>query len=159
MENVKQFTHAYSQVPWRRQLQMIIWFLLVLVTIALVAGVYLNITARAVTSGSNIQRMEQDIETIQRTNADLESALADLRSIDSMEKRAKNMGFEVPDPGRVLYFEVPGYIGRQEAILAPTRIQAVAPAVVLPKVYTESLVDWFKDNVISAIDISGVTQP
>jgi cell division protein FtsL len=159
MKNVKQVTQAYSQVPWRRELQVIIWFLLILVAVALVAGVYLNITARAVTSGSNIQKMQNDIETLQRTNTDLETTLAELRSIDVMEKRAKDMGFEVPDPGRVSYFEVPGYMARHEVVLAPTRVQAVAPAVVMPRVYTESLVDWFKDNILSAIEFSGGTQP
>ncbi len=46
MERVYGLTQAYSQAPWRKQLQLIGIFLVVLVFFALVAGIYLSVTAR-----------------------------------------------------------------------------------------------------------------
>ncbi len=42
MDGVRQLTQAYSQAPWRKQLQILGLFLLVVVLAALVAGIYLK---------------------------------------------------------------------------------------------------------------------
>src|SRR5665647_1003448 len=58
MENIHQLTHAYSQAPWRKQMYMIGVILLILVSTAIVAGIYLNVTARAAAVGRQIQEMQ-----------------------------------------------------------------------------------------------------
>ena len=83
-ENIVQ---AYRQSPWRIQLQVVGLFLLLLVMIALVAGIYLNVTARAATIGRRIQEMQFEIQVNQRLNADL--AIIDKRR--SAPNQAKAM--------------------------------------------------------------------
>ena len=58
MENIHQLTQAYSQAPWRKQMYMIGVILLVLVSAAIIAGIYLNVTARAAAVGRQIQEMQ-----------------------------------------------------------------------------------------------------
>jgi hypothetical protein len=53
MDRVQSLTQAYSQAPWRKQMQIIGLFLLVLVLTALV-GIYLSVTARAAAVGRDL---------------------------------------------------------------------------------------------------------
>ena len=63
MEHVSRFTkQAYSQAPWRSQTQLIVVFMLVVVTTALVAFIYLNTTAQAATIGRQIQEMQVNLD-------------------------------------------------------------------------------------------------
>src|SRR6185436_17622358 len=75
-----QIIHAYRQAPWRVQRQWIGAFLLAVIGVAMVAALYLDVTARAAVAGREIQEMRKEITTIQRENADLETQLADLTS-------------------------------------------------------------------------------
>ncbi|RPI34461.1 MAG: hypothetical protein EHM70_02780 [Chloroflexota bacterium] len=147
MESVRRLTQAYSLAPWRKQLQVIVFFLLILVLFALVAGIYLNVSARAVTLGHEIQNLQNDIEDYERSIADLETQLALLRSTSAMEERASDMGFRPAGPDDITYLSVPGYLGRQEAVLAPPPGPSAVGATVISPAYTESLIDWLKDTV------------
>ena len=110
MENVQQFRQAYLQAPWRRQLQIALTFLLVLISVAIVAYIYLSVTTRAAAVGREIQYMqvqmagyhgltEQDtgsmpIEELKQNIANLESQLGQLTSFEVMDERAKELGLE-----------------------------------------------------------------
>ena len=72
MEQVKQFKQAYSQTPWRKQLQVIGAFLLVVVVSALVAGIYLSVTSQAATLGRQIQDMQIRMDGSQRLDLSAE---------------------------------------------------------------------------------------
>ena len=148
MENVKRLTQAYSQAPWRKQLQYIVFFLLLLVMGAVVAGVYLNVTARAVTVGQEIQVMLKEIDALKRTNADLETTLAFLTSTSTMEQRARELGYQPVDPDKLLFVVVPGYPGRQEANLAPPAQPAVVSGSDFSPAFTESLLEWLETNIL-----------
>ena len=58
MKKDKQLTQAYSQAPWRKQMYMIGVILLFLVCAAIIAGIYLNVTALAAAMGRQIQEMQ-----------------------------------------------------------------------------------------------------
>src|SRR4030042_4797331 len=103
MQNVKNITQAYSQAPWRKQVQWIGAFLLVPVFLWLIAALYLDVTARAATIGREIQNLQVgqvelvnvlpdqenlSIEELKRRNADLQTQLAYLLSEKTMQKRA-----------------------------------------------------------------------
>lgn len=148
MENVKRLTQAYSQAPWRKQLQYIVSFLLLLVMVAVVAGVYLNVTARAVTVGQEIQVMQQEIEGLKRSNADLETTLAFLTSISTMEERARELGFQPVEKDKLVFVVVPGYPGKQEANLAPTSQPTVVTSSEFSSAFTVSLLDWLETNIL-----------
>jgi cell division protein FtsL len=148
MESVRNLTQAYSQAPWRKQMMFIGLFLLVVIFAALVAGIYLDVTARTATFGREIQVMEEEIESLKLTNADLESRLAFLNSMEEMEKRARSLGFERLNMDEALFVVVPGYVPRQHARLAPPPGPVKAVAAALPSVFTESLFDWFQRSVL-----------
>jgi len=57
MEQIHRITQAYSQTPWRKQVRMIGVFLLGVVIIATVASLYLNVRARTVALGRELQWM------------------------------------------------------------------------------------------------------
>jgi cell division protein FtsL len=148
MENVKRLTQAYYQAPWRKQLQYIVFFLLILVMGAVVAGIYLNVTARAVTVGQEIQVMQTEIEKLKRSNADLETTLAFLTSTSTMEERAKAMGFQPVDQDKLIFVVVTGYPGRQEAVLAPHSQPTVVTSTDISPAFTVSLLDWLETNIL-----------
>jgi cell division protein FtsL len=151
MDGVRQLTQAYSQTPWRRQLQLLGLFLLFVVLAALVAGIYLNVTARAGTLGREVQIMQDRIEELQLQNADLETRLAMVNSAAEMEKRALDMGFTPLERDEVTYIVVPGYISRQQAVIAPPpKPKTIVPAS-LPSDYTESLLVWLQENLLPAL--------
>jgi len=148
MENVRNITQAYSQAPWRKQMMFIGLFLLVVIFAALVAGIYLDVTARTATIGREIQLMNTQIETLKITNADLESKLAFMSSMDEMERRARSLGFERREKEQAMFLVVPGYVPRQHIRLAPPPGPVKTVAAALPSVFTESLFDWFERSVL-----------
>jgi hypothetical protein len=123
-------------------------FLLVVIFAALVAGIYLDVTARTATFGREIQVMEEEIESLKLTNADLESRLAFMSSMEEMEKRARSLGFERLQKDESTFIVVPGYIPREHARLAPPPGPVKAVAAALPAAFTESLFDWFQRSVL-----------
>ncbi len=163
MQNVRQtFTQAYSQAPWRKQVQWIGAFLLVLVFVWLIAALYLDVTARAATIGREIQEMQvgrietvntqpdqtnlRSIDELKRRNADLQAHLAYLLSEDTLKKRAESLGFELIEPGNALYIEVPGYIPPQTATLAPPPGPTVSSVQTQVTIVKSSLLNWVEDQ-------------
>ena len=151
MNGVRQLTQAYSQTPWRRQLQILGLFLLLVVLAALVAGIYLNVTARAGTLGREIQLMQVRIEELELQNTDLKTRLAIMKSAAEMEKRALDMGFRHLEREDVTYIVVPGYVSRQQAVIAPPPKPEAVVAASLPSDYTESLLVWMQENLLPAL--------
>jgi cell division protein FtsL len=148
MERIEEFTQTYSQAPWRMQLQIIGLFSLVLVIIALIASIYLNVSARAATVGRDIQDMQDQIVAEDREIEDLQSQLASILAAPNMESRAINLGFEFVDPEEVVYLAVPGYMERQPAVLAPYSERTVVSAPITPPEHTEPLFDWLKRQFV-----------
>jgi cell division protein FtsL len=148
MERVRNFTQAYSQTPWRKQTMFIGLFLLMVIFAALVAGIYLDVTARTATIGREIQVMEEQIDTLKLANADLESRLAFMTSLEEMEQRARRLGFKRVEMEQATYIIVPGYISRQHARLAPPPGPVKTLAAALPSAFTESLFAWFQRSVL-----------
>ena len=147
MESVERLTQAYSQAPWRKQLQLIGLFLLLLIFAALVAGIYLSVTARSATVGREIQVMYSQMEKIQRENEDLDTQLALLTSNEAMEQRAKELGFHPVDPANLVYLLVPGYSEPGPPNLAQKPGLDLEQTSELPSDYTESLFDWLRERV------------
>ncbi|MFU8772625.1 MAG: hypothetical protein ACNA8H_09425 [Anaerolineales bacterium] len=148
MEQVNRLSQAYKQAPWRKQLQFIGIFSLVLIMIALVAGIYLDVTARTATLGRSIQEMRRNIESFRMSNADLEIRIASITSSAEMEKRAIELGFSKIEPDRVVYIEVPGYLHRQPNINAESPALTATTSSGLSSEYTQSLFDWLRERVI-----------
>jgi cell division protein FtsL len=145
MEQVQRITQAYTQAPWRKQMQILGLLLAILVFAAVVAGIYLNVTARAASIGREIQQMQREMIVLRQSNADLESKLAAVSSASEMERRARGMGFQpIAMDQEILYVQVPGYVKRRPATLAPFTAPPLVSAPVLPAEYTESLFEWLQ---------------
>jgi cell division protein FtsL len=140
----QQAQRHYFQAPWRKQLQMIGLLSLILVSVALVAGIYLNVSARATAVGREIQETQAKVETCDREIEDLTSHLAAVLSSREMEARAYQLGFKPVQPDELVYMKVPGIPGRQSPILVPYTERTLVSAPVLPPEYTESLFTWLK---------------
>jgi cell division protein FtsL len=141
-----QIIHAYRQAPWRVQRQAIGAFLLVVIGVAMVAALYLDVTARAAVTGREIQELRVRITTVQRENADLETQLADLTSTAAMQRRALELGYRPVQPGELDYVAVPGFEPLEPPILAAAQ-DATPAAPGLPAEYTQSLLEWFDERI------------
>ena len=138
---------AYRQAPWRIQLQWIGLFLLGLVLVAAITGLYLNISAQAATSGRRIQYLKGDIDEINNEIADLTTQLARLKSAENMETRAQELGFRRIDPREAVYLEIPGYDPNPELVLAPPRVNIIQESPIVQSSYKISLWDWFVERI------------
>ncbi len=147
MDRLENFAQTYSQAPWRKQLQIIGLFLAALVFLALVAGIYLNVSARSATTGRRIQDLQKANEEVVREIEDLRSRLALVQSSSEMHARATGMGFELVESDQMIYLSVPGYRERQTPLLAPYSERSLAGAPAVPPEYTESLFTWIKKEI------------
>jgi cell division protein FtsL len=141
-----QIIHAYKQAPWRVQRQYVGAFLLVVIGISMIAALYLQVTARAARAGREIQEMRVEITTVQRTNADLETQLANLTSTAEMERRAAEMGYRPVKPGELDYVAVPGFVAPEPAILLAAK-DVTNYSQPLSSEYTQSLIEWFDSRI------------
>lgn len=147
MYRVQNITQAYSQAPWRKQLQWIGLFMLAMILVAMVAGIYLSVSAQASTAGREIQIMYAEMDDIRRNIEDMESQIAFLVSSAEMEKRAQELGFTQVSSEDIFYILVPGYSKPDQVELAgsPGSPLPIIPAVA-PE-YTQSLMDWLRERV------------
>ena len=167
MNNVTQIVQKVHQAPWRVQRQWVVVFMLGLVIIAMVAGVYLNVTVRATLAGREVQMLlnpslinsnpdsqPNSIATNQRINSELEMQLADLTSVQSMRKRAETMGFQTASPDSMLFVAVSGYTEPTSVDLSTPGSSQTAAPIILPE-YTESWFDYFLNQPTSAASSGG----
>ena len=140
MINVTHLVQATAQAPWRVQRQWVGAFLLGLLAVAMVAALYLDVTARAAITGREIQDLHAEITSTQQLNADLQTQLASLLSTSNMEQRALVLGFRPAEAGEIHYLIVPGFYRPPAVSLAATQTQPAAAG--LPAEYTQSLLDW-----------------
>ena len=138
--------HAYKQAPWRIQRQYVGAFLLVVIGLAMIAALYLLVTARAAATGREIQELRLEIINTQQVNADLETQLAKLTSSGVMEQRAIQLGYRPIKPGDINYVTVPGYVAPEPEILRKAVDVSPFPQA-LPDAYTLSLMDWFDQRI------------
>ncbi len=140
MQYAHRLTQAYQVTPWRRQAIWLGSFLLGLVSLALLASLYLSVTSRAATLGREIQYMQAEIEQTRRINADLTAQLAALTAADTLQERAEKLGLAPVSPEQIQYVVVPGYNGRPPVTLAPA--PAPPPQPLVHPDFSESLLDW-----------------
>ena len=148
LDTVNRFVHAYKVAPWRVQRQWIGGFLLALVSLAMIAALYLDVTARAAIAGREIQDLSAQMMIMQHESADLLTELGTLTSTSIMEQRARDLGYRPVSPGEIEYLVVPGYTPSEPAILASLP-QPGLSAPTFPPEYTESLLEWLDKQLQS----------
>jgi cell division protein FtsL len=142
----KNIIQAYRQAPWRMQLQWIGIFLLILVSISAIAGVYLSLSGKAAVTGRRIQRLEFQVSALELEINDLASQLAYASSARVMRERADALNMVQRDPAQAVYLEVPGY-SAESFVLAPApSVDTIPSPAILPE-FTASLWDWLGDKL------------
>jgi hypothetical protein len=154
MNNVTQIVQTVRQANWRVQRQWIGLFLLGLVLVAMVAGIYLNITVRATQAGREIQELQRAMADTTLKNADDETTLAGLNAIESMKQRATDLGFQPAETGDIKYVYVDGYIAPRAVDMTSQATQQTKSIYLLPE-YSESLLDWLSQRIAASAS-SGV---
>lgn len=154
--NITHIAHAYRQAPWRIQRQWVGAFLLGILMLAMIAALYLDVSARAAITGREIQDLQLEITSVQRTNADLQTRLATGLSTSNMASRAFTLGFRPAEAGEIHYLIVPGFYRASAVTLVANQPQNITQT--LPAEYTESLFDWLA-NLLGqpATGLAGVT--
>lgn len=142
-----QILQAYKQAPWRIQLQWIGLFLLGLVLIASITGVYLSISAQAAASGRKIQSLERQIGNINNEIAELTANLAAAKSVENMKNRSEALGYVAMDPHEAVYLEIPGYNPHAGLVLAPPRVNIISESPTVLSSYRTSLWEWLVQNI------------
>jgi len=145
--------YAYKQAPWRVQRQWISTFLLIGLGLAMIAALYLDVTAHAALTGRAIQDLNADIIAVQQSNADLETQSATLTSNSAMQTRALALNYQPVQSNQMQFIVVPGYIAPQPvALISAPALQPSAPTI-RPE-YTQSLLDWFDQHLHSSLSAS-----
>ena len=145
-QRVTRLVQAYRQAPWRTQRQWILIFLLAMVALGMVAGLYLNVTARAALAGRQVQVLEESIAETRRANADLQTLIAAQLSSGNMAQRAEALGFEPVTPESVEYIVINGYFPPQAVSMSPTTSDSSQAAAIDP-LYTQSLLQWLDEKI------------
>ncbi len=146
LDTVTNLFDTYRMAPWRIQRQWIVSFLLAVVSLAMVAALYLDVTARAAIAGREIQNLTYQMSVMRQANSDLETCLASLTSASMMAQRAQALGFKAMSTEEVEYLVVPGYVAPQPEILSALP-QASLSAPSIPPEYSQSLLDWFDQTM------------
>ncbi len=150
--------------------------LLFLVCAAIIAGIYLNVTARAAAVGRQIQEMQVrvygyhyltgdaggsyvPIEELEQRIADLTSQLAYLTSYSILQERVKDLNLIPIQADHIDYMEVPGYIERQSISLAPPPEPVVVNASAIDPEFKESLFDWVANQLRKTAKLFSEAQP
>ena len=108
----KGITQAYKLVPWRGEMQWLGVITLALVTISLIAWIYLSVSSKASIAGRSIQQYQYDKSKTIQSIAQLETDLARITSSTEMASRAKKLGFKELSADRYTYMVIPGYNGK-----------------------------------------------
>ena len=143
----KKLTQAYKQAPWRIQTQWIGLFLIILIGFVLIAGLYLKLSADITVAGINVRKLKAEEETIRRSIASQQSMYALLTASSAMEERALAMGYRLQKPEDTVFLIVPGYAGKDNSRQGSV-FETILPAQVIKPIYTQSLWEWFFQNML-----------
>lgn len=149
LPNVNHLIQAYRVAPWRVQRQWIGNALLLVLAFAMVAALYLHVTSRTAIAGREIQDLTDAIASSRQVSSDLQTQLAGLTSADSMETRARAMGYRPVEADELEYLVVPGYVS-PEAVDLSSSGQPQLNALTIPPEYNQSLLDWMDEQLVSS---------
>ena len=149
MVNVQRLSQVYIQASWRKQLQFVGLFLLLVILIAMVAFFYVDVTARGAAIGRSIQLMQYEIEQLERQIVDLETEMAEYTSLSVVVDRAEDLGFYPIDQDEMIYLVVPGDQGHQPGKLGSSQASPLPLASSLLPDYRQSLFEWLRERVFN----------
>lgn len=136
-------------------MQVIGSFMLVLVIVATIAGLYLSISGRAAASGRRIQRLEMRAHSLNLEINDLRTHLAQISSANALESRIDSLEMQTVDPHTAIYLEIPGYDPNLRAEAKKAEAPQAEKPSLLPE-YTTSLWTWLRERIWTNVSVSPV---
>ncbi len=130
---------AFKQAPWRSQTQAVAMLSITLLVAAVVGGLYLRVAARAANAGRDLQALEAQKTELLQSNDELQSQLAQLRSIDRLAARAVALGFQSATSDQLDYIRVDSF-PQNVHLNPPPRAAALPP----PPSTLQVMTDWVK---------------
>jgi len=146
---------AYQQAPWRIKFRGVGGFLTAIAGLFLMIGLFLSISGQAATAGLELRDMNDQREALRQEIASMRTNIADITSVVKMHARAEELGYKQVSPADVTFMYVPGYPGRQTAVLAAAPGDLNMPEPVVKPSYTESLWDWMFHGLAIVSGTSG----
>ncbi|OGO73034.1 MAG: hypothetical protein A2Z49_03850 [Chloroflexi bacterium RBG_19FT_COMBO_56_12] len=71
-----------------------------------------------------------------------------MTSFKVMDARAQELDLEPASQDQIIYLEVPGYQGRQPAVMAPPPEPVIVSAAGISPNFRESLIDWIEMEIL-----------
>lgn len=149
IQNVNHLVHAYKIAPWRINRQ---WFgaaFLVVLSLAMIAAIYLDVTSKAAIAGREIQDLNASITISRQMSGDMQTQLASLTSASMMKQRALELGFRPMRTVEAEYLVVAGYAALEPDILSSAAMPQLS-ALSIPREYNQSLLDWMDERILSS---------
>jgi cell division protein FtsL len=146
---VTRLVEAYQSGQFQTQRRWALLFLLMMVAVGMVAALYLSVSARSGVTGREIQYLEQAIAQNARFNADLSSNLGALLSAETLQARARALGYRPVQMDEVQYLVVPGYTPAGTVDFSQPRDVVLQDILMRPE-YNESLIDWLNKQIQAA---------
>ncbi len=116
--------------------------LVVITGVSMIASLYLNLAARTTLVGREIQNLEWQTGKVREENANLKTELARLLSYKEIDRRSDALDFHAATAAETHYLVVPGYEGKEPVNLVDG-IRADSQQNIISEAYTQSLFDWF----------------
>lgn len=146
---------AYKQKPWRIQTQWISLTLLVVSLTVLFVAMNLTVTTKSAHAGVQVRILESEREKLDRAISGNMTYLAQISSANTMQERAREMGYEPATSNNIKYIYLSEYIGREsQPIAIPAGRSATTTNSIRP-IYTQSLWDWVFENTFTMLDREG----
>lgn len=133
---------AFRQAPWRLQVRLTSGAVLPVITLLVVAGIYLAVNAKVATAGREVLTLEDRRADLQRSNAELMTTLAQLTSPARLMERATAAGFRPAGPDEIDYVAVDGYAPPPDFIAPSPSSSPGEGMTALSPAFTETLGEW-----------------
>lgn len=133
---------AFRQAPWRLQVRLTSGAVLPVITLLVVAGIYLAVNAKVATAGREVLTLEDRRADLQRSNAELMTTLAQLTSPARLMERATAAGFRPAGPDEIDYVVVDGYAPPPDFIAPSPPSSPSEGMTALSPAFTETLGEW-----------------
>jgi len=138
---------SFQLTPLLRQ-QWLVLFAAAVLLVALLAGLYLQVTSAAAIAGRDVQNLEAAITTEERLNADLQSQAALTLSSHNLAQRAEALGFVSVTREQMEYILVPGYNPQRAVHLSA--LESVSPGPASDPAYRQTLLQWLAEQLEKA---------
>jgi len=145
---MKSVIQAYSNTPWRKQLNILGGFFLVLIVLVVLLISYLIVSSTVVSVGRDLQNAKNKIDELEYVNVSLEEKIASLSTLSKIAHQATEQGFHTARLGEVFFVIVPGFEDSFHASAHPNEEPQVPVIEVNVPEYHQTLVDWLQQEMI-----------